>query len=628
MRRRWDHLILAQFGRHLFAGAHGMLFFGVRFTRAANSQSARDYTGLDTTADRLLRMHRGRGPSGLSTTRPGTLLKQQIPMRTFQQWNEIQPGFLEADLVAHGGADTKGSFLYTFTLTDIATGWTECLPLLSKCQESVLDALRQAREVFPFPILGLDTDNGGEFINEAVLSYCEQEQISFTRGRPALKNDQCYVEQKNGTIVRQVVGYDRFVGMQAYQQLGEVYRALHFYVNCFQPSMKLQAKQVDGRKVHLVYDVARTPLQRLIRSKVLSDASEQALMQMFRVIDPILLFAQVKEMQQALFACTGSAAVSPAALPVQRFYVERCLPAALAADVLPSALILEQHEQVHELPSLQTLLDWPRTCHDPFKDVWKLIASWVIAHPERACSEMFRELQCLFPERYQPFHLRTLQRGVHKIRVRLQETRGEQWQEAIFHEEGCRLLVPERSDGVVCQPDLPIRSTTVSLARDILQEHPPGQQTSSRCPIVDEAKEVPKIAVSTTGSHTLMPDQEHSQGGPLSQNVAHRSASRQRGASLSIEQAIQGYLEAQRRGKRRPKTLEWHQTALRLFQQYLLTECQCVLIHQITEAAVQGWFTFLRERPTAKECSALLEPSHRMLARLGPFASGWCGNGI
>lgn len=256
------------------------------------------------------------------------------------------------------------------------------------------------------------------------MSYCEREQISFTRGRPALKNDQCYVEQKNGAIVRQVVGYDRFVGMRVYQQLGEVYRALHFYVNCFQPSMKLQAKQVDGRKVHLVYDEARTPLQSLLLSNVLSDSKEQALMQMVQACDPVLLFAQVKDMQQALFARTEGAAGETEALPVRRFCVERCLPASRAADTLPSELVLEQHEQVHEQPLMQTLLDWPRTRHDPFKDVWELIVSWVLAHPERNCGEMFRELQHLFPNRYQPFHLRTLQQGMRKIRVCLQETRG------------------------------------------------------------------------------------------------------------------------------------------------------------------------------------------------------------
>ena len=146
------------------------------------------------TADRLLRTQRGRGPHGVSTTHAGTLLKQQIPIRTFAQWHETRPGFLEADLVAHCGSQIEGSFLYTLTLTDIATGWTECLPLLSKSSEAVLSALQQARACFPFPILGLDTDNGGEFINNDLLAYCEAEHITFTRGREGLKNDQCFVE--------------------------------------------------------------------------------------------------------------------------------------------------------------------------------------------------------------------------------------------------------------------------------------------------------------------------------------------------------------------------------------------------------------------------------------------------
>ena len=143
------------------------------------------------TADRLLRSQRNHGQGGLSTTRAGTLLKQQIPIRTFAEWNETQPGFLEADLVAHCGTDINSGYLYTLTLTDIATGWTECLPLLHRSQEAVLGALQRARRLFPFPILGIDTDNGGEFINETVITYCEQEHITFTRGRPYQKRDQC-----------------------------------------------------------------------------------------------------------------------------------------------------------------------------------------------------------------------------------------------------------------------------------------------------------------------------------------------------------------------------------------------------------------------------------------------------
>ena len=158
------------------------------------------------TADRLLRSQRKRGQRGLSTTRAGTLLKQQIPIRTFEEWSDTRPGFLEVDLVAHCGADIKGGYLYTLTLTDVATWWTECLPLLHRSQEAVLAALQRARTLFPFPILGIDTDNGGEFINEVMVAYCEQEQITFTRGRPYQKRDQCFVEQKNGAIVR---GCDR-----------------------------------------------------------------------------------------------------------------------------------------------------------------------------------------------------------------------------------------------------------------------------------------------------------------------------------------------------------------------------------------------------------------------------------
>ena len=222
------------------------------------------------TADRLLQAHRYSFPRGSSTTKAGPLLKEQIPIRTFAQWDEAQPGFLEADLVAHCGGHSEGGCLYTLTLTDVATGWTECLPLLNRGREAVLAALQRARALFPFPILGIDTDNGGEFINEEVAAYCVREQITFTRGRPYEKRDQCFVEQKNGVVVRQVVGHGRLVGEQAYQQLAELYRALRLYVNCFQPSMKLVAKQVDERKIHRTYDAAKTPLQRLLFSGMLS----------------------------------------------------------------------------------------------------------------------------------------------------------------------------------------------------------------------------------------------------------------------------------------------------------------------------------------------------------------------
>jgi hypothetical protein len=179
------------------------------------------------------------------------------------------------------------------------------LGLLHRSQEAVLAALQRARTLFPFPILGIDTDNGGEFINEVMVAYCEQEQITFTRGRPYQKRDQCFVEQKNGAIVRKAGRLYRFVGEHAYWQLTELYRALRLYVNCFQPSMKLLSKQRDGKKVRCVYDPAKTPLQRLLQSGVLPVQKQQELTEVAQALDPIRLFQQLEQLQQAIFRCTS-----------------------------------------------------------------------------------------------------------------------------------------------------------------------------------------------------------------------------------------------------------------------------------------------------------------------------------
>ena len=254
-----------------------------------------------TTAERLLRTQRKPTPHRLSTTKAGTLLKSQIPLRTFGEWDQVQPGFLEADLVAHCGGHPEGGYVYTLTLTDIATGWTECLPLLNRSPETVLAALRRARALLPFPMRGLDTDNGKEFINEVLLAYCEQEQITFTRGRPEQKADQCYVKQKNGAVVRHFAGHDRLMGELVAHQLGELYRAMRLYVNCFQPSMKLQEKICEGERVRRIYDDAKTPLQRLLLSGVFSEAQAQALRKAAQSLDPLRLVQQIDELQRALW---------------------------------------------------------------------------------------------------------------------------------------------------------------------------------------------------------------------------------------------------------------------------------------------------------------------------------------
>jgi hypothetical protein len=414
------------------------------------------------TADRLLSSQRKVGQRGPSTTRAGTLLKQQIPIRTFQQWNETRPGYLEADLVAHCGTDIEGGYLYTLTLTDVATGWTECLPLLYRSQETVLAAIQRARTLFPFPILGIDTDNGGEFINETLITYCEQEHITFTRGRPYLKNDQCFVEQKNGAIVRQVVGYDRFVGDHAYRQLTELYRALRLYVNNFQPSMKLLSKQREGEKVHSVYDLARTPLQRLFLSGVLPTQKHQELLEIAHTLDPLRLFQQIEQMQQAVsrFAvgCAPIGSQTPSA-PIRVFSVECCttgnVPIERSIPDPPAGL----HTVYREQEKSKRILGWRHTQKDPFEGEWEQILSWLIANPERSSGDIFRELQRLCPGRYQPLHIRTLQRGMRKIRTYLLETFEEQWQEEVIRGPSLVAISPTERATRICY--LPTEQTTM-----------------------------------------------------------------------------------------------------------------------------------------------------------------------
>ena len=358
-----------------------------------------------TTADRLLRSQRKHGPRGISTTRAGTLLKHQIPIRTFQNWNETQPGFLEADLVAHCGIQAEGGYLYTLTLTDIATGWTECIPLLYRSRETVLAAIQRARTLFPFPILGIDTDNGGEFINEVIIAYCEQEHITFTRGRPYQKRDQCFVEQKNNAIVRQVVGYDRFAGERAYRQLTELYRALRLYVNCFQPSMKLQSKQREGKKVRCVYDSAKTPLQRLLLSGVLPAQKQQELTEAAQSLDPMRLFQQVEQLQQAVFRCAVSVAPlisnTPSA-PVRVFSVEYCTMGSVQASRSAPDPAAGLHTLYREQERRKRVLGWRCTHKDPFEGEWELILSWLVANPERSSGDIFRELQRRSPDGINP----------------------------------------------------------------------------------------------------------------------------------------------------------------------------------------------------------------------------------
>ena len=269
---------------------------------------------------------------------------------------------------------------------------------------------------------------------------CARKRASTGSGRGGEKRTERQrarrlLHQKNGAIVRQVVGYDRFVGEHAYRQLTELYRALRLYVNCFQPSMKLLSKQRDGKKVRCVYDPAKTPLQRLLLSGVLPAQKQQELTEVAHALDPIRLFQQLEQLQQAVFRCAVGCSPfvshTPSA-PIRVFSVEHCTAGTLPAERSIPDPAAGLKTLYREQERRKRVLGWRRTHKDPFDGEWEQIMSWLIANPERSSGDIFRELQRLSPGRYQPLQIRTLQRGMRNIRAYLLETREEQWQAEVI----------------------------------------------------------------------------------------------------------------------------------------------------------------------------------------------------
>ncbi len=246
------------------------------------------------TIDRCLKKARFTHPQhGLSTTKPGTLLKQAIPIRTFTPWEDEHPGFLEIDLVAHCGNTTEGSYLNTLTATDLATGWTECQAVANKTQLAVSEAIQNMRQLLPFALLGLNSDNGSEFINDTLLRYCQAEQITFTRSRPYQKNDQAHVEQKNWSVVRHTIGYDRLETPEELALLRSIYTDLRLYINFFQPVLKLVGKErIDGKTVR-TYDRATTPYRRVLALNSLALDVKAKLTAQYVQLNPVTLRASI-----------------------------------------------------------------------------------------------------------------------------------------------------------------------------------------------------------------------------------------------------------------------------------------------------------------------------------------------
>jgi len=253
------------------------------------------------TCDRLLAHDRKKvSLKGRPTTKPGPLLRSRIPVRTFADWNEGYPGFLEVDLVAHCGTSARGEYINSLDATDIATGWTETRAVINKAAVHTKEAIEAVRRDLPFPLLGIDSDNGSEFINDILFRYCKDNRITFTRSRPNKKNDCCYVEGKNWHVVRKLIGYDRYEGQGAVDLLNQVYDRLRLFTNFFSPQQKLIEKVRDGAKVRKRYDTAKTPYRRIMEDDGFAPDVKKALERQYLSLNPVTIRKEILALVQEL----------------------------------------------------------------------------------------------------------------------------------------------------------------------------------------------------------------------------------------------------------------------------------------------------------------------------------------
>lgn len=253
------------------------------------------------TIDRLLKHERSKYKlKGKSTTKPGTLLKHQIPIRTFSDWDENIAGFFEADCVANCGDSTAGEFVNTLNLTDIKTAWMEFEAVLGKAQSRVFAALKNRRLECPIPWRGIDCDGGGEFINAELSRYCADEKLTFTRSRPYKKNDQNYVEQKNYSVIRRVLGYARHDTHTELLIINQILALYRLYVNFFQPVVRLEEKIRTGAKTTRKYKEARTPYQRVLSCPEITEDQKEQLSLVYDKLNPADLKRRIENLRKKL----------------------------------------------------------------------------------------------------------------------------------------------------------------------------------------------------------------------------------------------------------------------------------------------------------------------------------------
>jgi len=352
------------------------------------------------TIDRLLKGARAGVRKRVARRSGAALIRRQVPVRTFGDWNDPSPGYMEGDLVAHCGDQASGSFVYTLSLTDICSGWTECVPLVVRQAVFVTEALEQLQSTMPFPLRGFDSDNGSEFLNETMIAYCQERNIEFTRSRPYRKNDQAWIEQKNGAVVRRLVGYGRLEGLAAAEGLARLYAASRLFVNFFQPSFKLATKTRVGARVSKTYHPPETPCARLLASAQVPDVIKDRLRSAQHTLDPLRLLGEIRAMQHHIaMLADGQISHVPSNNDLEELF--RSLATAWKdGEVRPTHRVKPKARRDY------------RTRKDPFEAVWPTIRGWLEAEPERTAKELLERLQREQQGAFTDGQLRTLQRRV------------------------------------------------------------------------------------------------------------------------------------------------------------------------------------------------------------------------
>jgi hypothetical protein len=351
------------------------------------------------TIDRLLASVRN-NTSQRKKRRAKTRSSKEIPVRTFADYGDAVPGYLEIDFVSHGGSSMQGVFLWSLVATDVCSGWTEAVALVAREQSLVVEGLEVLRRQFPVPIKGIDSDNDSAFINETLQAYCQQQKWEFTRSRPYHKNDQAWIEQKNGAVVRRFVGYQRHSGIAAGQVLARLFQAVRLFVNYFQPSMKLRSKIREGAKIKKTYHKPATPCERLLGHASVAAAVKEELRSEQGRLDPLELLQRIRDAQAALAALSSGDLGGGQ----ERESLEQFLAG------LPELWRQGEARPTHR-ESAPSPRVW-RTRQDPFEKVWPEILLWLQEEPDATAKALLERLDKKYPGQFPDGQLRTLQRRI------------------------------------------------------------------------------------------------------------------------------------------------------------------------------------------------------------------------